>query len=319
MSRYDQLVKHAIYMRGQSTRVVREVAVFLQDLEVDILAQIENGFSGSKKSPAQINAVLRQIKINMDEMFQEMGPELKFRLASLGEYETKYAATFLATIKSQDAEDLVLLSRSALTSMITNNPFDGKILSEWITDQSNSMRKSVWQQIRLGIGQGEDVGQMTKRLRGLGAGAEGAFKMNRRQTEAMVRTAVNHTSNEAFRLTFAENDVEKYQISAVLDSRTSKTCAGLDGKVFRMDDPKRLMPPFHPNCRTIVVPVIDNEPFESNYEDWLGRQDKNTQKKVLGPARFKLWQAGEPLGNFIDSEGHVLTLEQLGVEEGIII
>lgn len=319
MDRYDQLVKHAIYMRGQSTRVVREVAEYLQDLEVDILAQIENGLSSPRKSPAHINALLRQIQININQAFEEIGPELKGKLASLAEYETKYAATFLATVTSQAADDIVLLSRSALTSLVTDNPFDGKILSEWITDQSDSMRKSVWQQIRLGIGQGEDVSQMSRRLKGLTAGAEGAFKLNRRQTEAMVRTAVNHTSNEAFRLTFAENEVEKYQISAVLDSRTSKTCAGLDGKIFSMDDPKRMIPPFHPNCRTIVVPVLDDEPFESTYGDWLKRQDENTQRKVLGPARFRIWKGGEPLGNFIDNEGHVLTLEQLGVEEGISI
>lgn len=317
MSRYDKLITHAIYMRGQSTRVVREVAVYLQDLEVDILAQIENGFSGSKKSPAHINAVLRQVKKNINQTFDEIGPELKGKLASLGEYESKYAGTFLATVTSQASEEMVLLSRSTLTSMVTNNPFDGKILSEWITDQSDSMRRSVWQQIRLGVGQGDDVGQMVKRVKGLGPGAEGAFVLNRRQTEAMVRTAVNHTSNEAFRLTFSENKVEKYQISAVLDSRTSKTCAGLDGKIFSMDDPNRLIPPFHPNCRTIIVPVLDNEPFESNYDDWLKRQDKDTQNKVLGPARFKLWKSGEPLGNFIDSEGHVLSLSQLGAEEGI--
>jgi len=88
---------------------------------------------------------------------------------------------------------------------------------------------------------------MTKRLKGLSTGADGAFKLNRRQTEA-----------------------------------------------------------------------YGSDSGESHV---LRRQDENTQRKVpvLGPARFRLWKGGEKLDNFIDSEGHVLTLEQLGVEEGISI
>ena len=55
--------------------------------------------------------------------------------------------------------------------------------------------------------------------------------------------------------------VEKYQLVATLDLRTTEICISLDGKVFFVKDYERgvTAPPFHINCRTTTVPYYDDD------------------------------------------------------------
>ncbi|MCJ1767985.1 minor capsid protein [Staphylococcus epidermidis] len=51
----------------------------------------------------------------------------------------------------------------------------------------------------------------------------------------------------------------EYKYVAKLDSKTTKTCRGLNGKVFKVKDMKPGVnaPPMHPFCRSSVVPYVD--------------------------------------------------------------
>lgn len=42
---------------------------------------------------------------------------------------------------------------------------------------------------------------------------------------------------------------------SVLDGRTSKICAAVDGSIWKLNDSAKRVPPLHPNCRSILVPV----------------------------------------------------------------
>lgn len=60
---------------------------------------------------------------------------------------------------------------------------------------------------------------------------------------------------------FNELDVEEYEIVATLDSRTSETCQGMDGKHFPVKDmqPGVNAPPFHVFCRSTTCPYFNDE------------------------------------------------------------
>lgn len=80
--------------------------------------------------------------------------------------------------------------------------------------------------------------------------------------ETIIRTNATEAFNQG-RLTLASDpDVRDFvkgmQYSAVIDSRTTEVCRFLDGKVFPMDEPelRRLSPPNHWNCRSLLVPVV---------------------------------------------------------------
>lgn len=89
---------------------------------------------------------------------------------------------------------------------------------------------------------------------------------------------------------FNELKVEKYEIIATLDLKTSKKCQSLDKKKYNMNDYRvgTTAPPFHPNCRTTTCPVVDNE---FTIEATRIARDKNGKNiKVDKNMSYKEWK-----------------------------
>ena len=65
----------------------------------------------------------------------------------------------------------------------------------------------------------------------------------------------------------------EYEYHAKLDSKTTKTCRGLNGKVFKVKDmqPGVNAPPMHPFCRSAVAPYIDPDWRDKFFEEREGR------------------------------------------------
>lgn len=87
-------------------------------------------------------------------------------------------------------------------------------------------------------------------------------KMNTSRANAarLVQTEQAFFSASAQKEAFKELDVERYEIVATLDSRTSEICQSMDGKVFEMSEyePGVTASPFHPRCRTTTAPYFDD-------------------------------------------------------------
>ncbi|MDS3951543.1 minor capsid protein [Staphylococcus epidermidis] len=65
----------------------------------------------------------------------------------------------------------------------------------------------------------------------------------------------------------------EYEYHAKIDSKTTKTCRGLNGKVFKVKDMKPGVnaPPMHPFCRSAVAPHIDLDWRDKFFEEREGR------------------------------------------------
>jgi SPP1 gp7 family putative phage head morphogenesis protein len=86
------------------------------------------------------------------------------------------------------------------------------------------------------------------------------------QLERIVRTETTRYYNYALVWeTATYPEVAGYRYSVVVDDRTSSTCKPLAGKIVRRAE-LRYIPPLHPNCRTVLVPLLaedipaDNQP-----------------------------------------------------------
>lgn len=144
------------------------------------------------------------------------------------------------------------------------------------------------------------------------------------------------------------------QLQGVLDDKTSAICMARSGFAWDLDgnplpetdtnEPFPGPPPYHPNCRSTLVPVVkglddliedpkvaarvrkavqalpestqasmDGKVASSlTYEDWLKRKNETFQQEVLGPGKYKLWKAGRiDLRDLIDQQGNPLTVAQL--------
>ena len=60
---------------------------------------------------------------------------------------------------------------------------------------------------------------------------------------------------------YKEMGIERYEILATLDLRTSKICQDMDGMIFFVKDYDVGVnaPPFHPRCRTVTIPYFEDD------------------------------------------------------------
>ncbi|WP_343101380.1 minor capsid protein [Romboutsia sp. MSSM.1001216sp_RTP31141st1_G3_RTP31141_220114] len=111
------------------------------------------------------------------------------------------------------------------------------------------------------------------------------FGVSKRQAGNLVMT------ESAFFMSKSRNDcfntlgVERYEIVATLDSKTSEICQSLDGEVFPMKlyEIGVTAPPFHNYCRTTTAPFFDDE-FTLNEERIARDKNGNT---IYVPSNMK--------------------------------
>jgi len=224
---------------------------------------------------------------------------------------------------------------ATLRAVVTSNPMQGKFLRKHFAELTSSTQAQVRSQINIGIAQGESIPKIVRRLKGTRAAnfSNGILQTSRRNTTAIVRTAVSHTSNAAREAAYAANEdiVKGVQYVATLDTRTTDICISLDGQVFPVGEGER--PPQHMQCRSTTTPVLKswnelgiklNEApagtrasmngqvsAKTTYGSWLKTQPVSVQNEALGVARAKLFRAGMPVDKFVNNLGKSLTLEQL--------
>ena len=126
------------------------------------------------------------------------------------------------------------------------------------------------------------------------------FQSSAYAARRLVRTETNFIANQAEMETYKSLGVEEYQYIATLDTRTSKPCRELDGRVFNLENavPGKNYPPMHPNCRSTTI-AYDAEdqikrraardekgnlievPGNMKYDDWLKKYHPELKEKLL--------------------------------------
>lgn len=306
----NKTIKHQVSMRGQFTRIAKQAALHLQALKVAVKAELDEAMTARNWSSV---ARLRKTFVTIDKLiadeYELMSETLKRELGDLFAYETEFTSKLLGFDFTSS-----MITEKLVDSIVSNDPFDGKILGEWLDEQKLATQIKVKQTIRLGVLNGLST---SKIVGALYAEPGNPFIGAKRNAEVMVRTASAHVTSQASLTTFERVGFGSYQLSAVLDSRTTPVCRALDGKVYRVSDKGRKVPPFHPGCRTVMIAVSDDDPpFTDGYEDWLSKQSAGDQEAILGPARYRLWKSGQPLESFVDLDTHhVIPLDQLKQRE----
>lgn len=308
----DDTIHHQIKLRGQYTRIAKQAVAHLAALKGLIKAEIDAASAERNWSSA---AKLRKTMHNLDKLveaqYSVMSDDLKKELSDLFYYQSEWTTKLLGADVGH-----AVLTENTVRALIENDPFDGKILSEWVAEQQLGTQTKIKQAVRVGVMNGLPAKDI---VHALVNDPSSPFVGTKRNAEILVRTAAAHVSSQADIRSFKEAGYSTYQLSAVLDTRTTKLCAALDGRVYRMSDPAKKVPPFHPGCRTTMIAVFDgDEPFGDNYETWLGKQSESAQIKVLGAARYKMWKAGAPIESFVDLDNdNVIPLSSLRVIDGL--
>ena len=103
----------------------------------------------------------------------------------------------------------------------------------------------------------------------------------------LVHTEHSYFMGEATNLAYQELNVEKYQYSSALDSRTCESCGAMDGEIIDMKD--RVVgynaSPLHPNCRCCELPYV-----EDNYSTRFARDSKGKRIEVSSSMTYNEWK-----------------------------
>lgn len=349
----DALSQHSAYLYRSSTQSVSELtAQFnkLSDAQLMRLSEILNELSESERNALQnLNFLgkgkasknLEEIKAILNEWFKSIDTELSLSFdksaLQLAMYEASYSATLIAG-------SAAVVNAEKIYKTIKKAPFAGGQLVDYLfADIAASLRKKVEYVIRDGISSGQTNQQIIQRIQGRKKNdyKDGLLKAPRESIERQVRTARSHVSTATYIDTYKALGVEYVRVVATLDGRTCVTCAGLDGNVYAIDDPKRPRFPIHPNNRTTYVPcnkdgdIAGKRPFvmderkvkdipkeerkhligqldaNTTFKDFFEQADDFFQKEWLGPKRYKLYKEGNySIDKFMDplnKRGYTLT------------
>lgn len=292
MNGRDSIVRQAIKQRRKAVQISRSLIVEIEAMQKEIATKL------SLSNPRNRQG-LERLLVSIDEIilggYGSLAEKAADQLVEMGMVQAGFASR-LATKMGVGA---MPVDEDWIRAAVVDDPFDGQLLSEWVAKQRVSMSLGVRRRVRLGIASGESTANIAKALL---AGDAGEFTAGKRYAETMIRTAATAITAKADEELFSRAGVATYQLSAVLDTRTTEICQGLDGRTFAYSDAKAPRPPLHPGCRTVMIPVFDGEaPIKENYEQWLARQDEATQVEALGMSRYQEWRAGKSLGAFVES------------------
>ena len=91
------------------------------------------------------------------------------------------------------------------------------------------------------------------------------FDVSYSRAETLVRTEMAHVETQAALDRYKSSGVEKVRIVVDPDEKTCKECSKWDDKIINITDihTGTNIPPFHPNCRCAIAPVVKDKKEEA--------------------------------------------------------
>jgi SPP1 gp7 family putative phage head morphogenesis protein len=114
----------------------------------------------------------------------------------------------------------------------------------------------------------------------------------------IARTETNEAVRAASREFYSDGGIKRYVWMAVLDARTCMICWRLHGKIF--NSRKKVFS--HPNCRCVLVPLIDGRQRVETGVERFKELEPGYQKQILGPTRYELFKSGAGFQDFVGSK-----------------
>ena len=229
----DNLVSHQIGLQRLSNRTVRKILRMLSVSDRRIAERLLDG-DITELSRRRQEKLLGQIRDIISEIHDDATGALRKELSDLAEYEGEFQLNLLQRSVGVTV-DFASVSADQIVAAATSKPFQGKYLKEGGQDLAAATFRRVRDAVRLGIVEQRTTAEIVRDLRGTRRQGykDGLLAIDKRNAEAVVRTAVNHTANAARQRLYDRNKrlIKGVQILATLDTRTSKICMGADNRI----------------------------------------------------------------------------------------
>jgi SPP1 gp7 family putative phage head morphogenesis protein len=285
---------------------------------------------------AKLLSLFARITDKMSGAYDSVASFMYDTSLELGSIESQLAARELSALVA-DSDEIKLSTISVLSEdrlkAIAEFPIEGLPFGDWWQKQADDISIATRRQIQIGLINGETPGTIARRLIPSAIGEQAVLKTASNSARMLVRTTFTTVQNQAALRTYEAAGRGKvsdsYKYVAVRDSRTSPVCRALDGRIFRYDDPKKKMPPQHPNCRSTIVPVVNYEALGldktseqvfsfGSYNQWLKDQPESVVTSILGTRGGALYNSEKTtLADLVTMDGRRLTTEQLASAFGV--
>lgn len=316
---HDVAVQYQVYLervkRGEVDKYDKALVELDRALRKIIDAQGQGKLSNI--SAAKFEQLVRDVTKATEKHSGDFLSTLFVDLRQIATYAAEFEAESLTTgLIKKVAKRIKKASSAKAWKLAQTQPIQatGQLLDSFTKGWKSSFVARVEGAVRTAQAQGQTTGQLVTKLRGTKANnyQDGIITgQSRRETQAMVRTAIQHTSSQGRQAVWEENSdiVDGYIWVSVLDSRTTQICRSLDGQFFKLGEGP--VPPIHIGCRSITVAHIvgvdvfqftqraskgasggSQVPGTMTYYEWLKTQPASFQDDAIGVDRGKLLRDG---------------------------
>jgi SPP1 gp7 family putative phage head morphogenesis protein len=346
----DEIIGHSVDLHRLEASVKFRIRKELKKLEKGLVDELNNSniWDAKRQQTRQkrLKALLKQTKETIESTYKAISKEHLNTLTGVASLAERQA---ISSINNSINFELtsVSMSKQMLKAIASDTLFEGAPSKEWWARRSVAFQAKFADTVRQGMMRGDDTKTITRNLVGTAKNKfkDGALAPNYRSAEALVRTSIQSVANTARIETYQDNKdlIKGIQWSSTFDSRTTETCATLDGEQWNMDfEPLNGGPVYpgstaHWNCRSTTVAIIKSweelgakGKFKEipkstqasmdgqvsgklTYEGWLKSKSKATQEDVLGVTKRKLWKEGKlGFSDLVSGSGSKpLTVEQI--------
>jgi SPP1 gp7 family putative phage head morphogenesis protein len=337
----DRLIERQLQVGRVETGLRREVFAQLAVLESEILSSLKSHDPTQWALLARRRLEVQRLMVEeldplVSERYQHIADLLDAALLRLARNEAETVerivndTTDTQTIDEQPSDRQLRAGvvRGIFPSPATSIEF-ATFGADWWKRQGQSLAQRLGDSLTVGVSLAESLTGLARRVRGSSEQGfqDGVMAKARDDAARLVRTQTTNAVGEA-RVAVAERNARQIrgvQHSSVLDAHTSYQCIARHGLQYTVPDhasighsiPYLNGPPYHPNCRSSMIPIIIGGgavPQES-LGAWLRRRGATFQDDVLGPTRAQMFRDGTlgSVRNLIDAvTGKPLTLEELG-------
>lgn len=265
----DEYTVFAVNLERYKVSVRRDVLKVLRAMENDIvkrLAKLDPTAVSTGRQRKRLDNLLKQVRETIETRHKQARQALEGGYRELAKVEDGHTRKALAAAVGVPVGNTAL-TPDQLKAIAGKVLIEGAPSREWWARQSRETLRRFTDAMRLGLSQGETLGDLVRRVRGSKKANynDGIMALSYRNAEAIVRTSVQAVANQARIDSFSNNaDVIKaVQQRSTLDGRTTDICKAYSGLQWSVPDYEPLGhslpfnggPPRHWNCRSTLVPV----------------------------------------------------------------
>lgn len=125
----------------------------------------------------------------------------------------------------------------------------------------------------------------------IGRDIRDTFNVTAYESQRLVNTETARIQTQATDEIAKSTGIDQQMYSATLDGKTSPECAALDGKIYDVNDPEKVVPPEnHPSCRCVLVNIP--------YAGWSPTARKDNQTKdIIDYTNYADWAKSKGIKN----------------------